>query len=542
MAPPGRQKSEREFCLFGGVFLRPACRAVCRAGRFCAACRSCGGFCARCSGIFLPVCRCLVPGLRAACCFCAWSGLCCRGLLAVCPPCVLCAHFRLVSAVCSPVLCCVRGFSLLSFTFSCLTFASQISFHLSLRPRRASTFFRKESRQRFAKGLGPFEPPFLRPAANLLLFRAAGRLNGPSGRNSPADGETLEKPRSKAQLFKRFCAKGDACALRLLTPFFSLLAGLTALRAAIRRLIRETLEKTKEQSSAFSSVSVRWGCAGAFARRVSSRPQGTGGRISPRPGKQEPCVGLPPEPAACVRDAGKKETRCANCPPQVRPKSQRSRAPAFRAFLCVGDAPGLLPGGFPPGRREQEVGFLPRPGKQKPGVGLAPGTSRVRARRGEERDTVRELPTAGAPEKPKEQSSSFSGVSVRWGTFGPTFYIFMEVWLGLLLGRREQKPSFSLPGKTEAQRGLAPGTSRVRARLGAGTNPVRELPTAGAPEKPKEQSSSFSGVSVRWGCAGAFARRVSSRPQGTGGRISPRPGKQEPCVGLHPEPAACVRD
>ena len=38
--------------------------------------------------------------------------------------------------------------------------------------------------------------------------------------------ETLEKPRSKAQLFKRFCAKGDACALRLLTPFFSLLAGL----------------------------------------------------------------------------------------------------------------------------------------------------------------------------------------------------------------------------------------------------------------------------------------------------------------------------
>ena len=70
-------------------------------------------------------------------------------------------------------------------------------------------------------------------------------------------------------------------------------------------------------------------------------------------------MGLPPEPAACVRDAGKKETRCANCPPQVRPKSQRSRAPAFRAFLCVGDAPGLLPGGFPPGRREQEVGFLP---------------------------------------------------------------------------------------------------------------------------------------------------------------------------------------
>src|SRR5699024_10679168 len=37
----------------------------------------------------------------------------------------------------------------------------------------------------------------------------------------------------------------------------------------------------------------------------------------------------------------------------------------------------------------------PCPGKQEPGVGLAPGTSRVRARRGEERDTVRDLPTAG---------------------------------------------------------------------------------------------------------------------------------------------------
>ena len=91
-APPGRQKSDREFCLFGGFFLRPACRAMWRAGRSCVACRCCGGFCAWHPGIFLPVCRCLVPGLRAACCFCAWSGLCCRGLLAVCPPCALCVR------------------------------------------------------------------------------------------------------------------------------------------------------------------------------------------------------------------------------------------------------------------------------------------------------------------------------------------------------------------------------------------------------------------------------------------------------------------
>ena len=52
----------------------------------------------------------------------------------------------------------VRAFFLLSFAFFRLTFASQISFHLSLRPRRASTFFRKESRQRFARGFAPSNP------------------------------------------------------------------------------------------------------------------------------------------------------------------------------------------------------------------------------------------------------------------------------------------------------------------------------------------------------------------------------------------------
>ena len=76
---------------------------------------------------------------------------------------------------------CVRGCFLLSFAFSCLAFASQNSFHLSLRPRRASTFFRKESRQRFAKGLGPFEPPcgqsFLLPRCwpAYAAFQAANR-------------------------------------------------------------------------------------------------------------------------------------------------------------------------------------------------------------------------------------------------------------------------------------------------------------------------------------------------------------------------------
>ena len=129
--------------------------------------------------------------------------------------------------------------------------------------------------------------------------------------------ETLEKPRSRAQLFKRFCAKGDACALRLLTPFFWLLAGLSGHSAANRRL------------------------------------------------------------------TGK------------RPKSQGAELQLFGRFCALGMRRGFCPAGF--------------------------------------------LPAAG---------------NRRW--------------------------DFSLPGKTEAQRGLAPGTSRVRARLGAGTNPVRDLLGAAA--------------------------------------------------------------
>ena len=96
-------------------------------------------------------------------------------------------------SVCLFYVVCTRIF-LLSFAFSCLAVASQTSFHLSLRPRRASTFFRKESRQRFAKGLGPFEPPFLRPAAVLSFFRAAGRLSGPSAANRRLAGKRLKSP------------------------------------------------------------------------------------------------------------------------------------------------------------------------------------------------------------------------------------------------------------------------------------------------------------------------------------------------------------
>ena len=82
--------------------------------------------------------------------------------------------------------------------------------------------------------------------------RAAGRLSGPSGRKPPAGRETPEKPRSRAQLFGRFCAWGYV-------------------RPHVLR--------------------IHGSLARAFARRVSSRAQGTGAKLFPCPGKQKPCPG-----------------------------------------------------------------------------------------------------------------------------------------------------------------------------------------------------------------------------------------------------------
>ena len=227
---------------------------MCRAGRSCAACRFCAGLCDRCPGVcsllqswrpcvrlaaivsafcgvvFRPTRR--LPLLRPACA--APPGPACRLSAVRRGHRIFCCFFhaqptesssffagvpRLCSRPAGPVACCffadlcahclfacsalfMRVF-LLSFALFCLTFASQKSFHLSLRPRRASTFF-----------------PFLRPAANLLLFRAAGRLNGPSGRNSPADGETLEKAKEQSSAFSSVSVRrGTPAPFRRSPPF-----------------------------------------------------------------------------------------------------------------------------------------------------------------------------------------------------------------------------------------------------------------------------------------------------------------------------------
>ena len=112
----------------------------------------------------------------------------------------------------------------------------------------------------------------------------------------------------------------------------------------------------------------------------------------------------------------------------------------------------------------------------------------------------------GNARKAKGAELSFSGVSVRWGTFGPTFYIFMEVWRGLLSGRfpsghREQGLGF-FPARenrsparathlestacvrgwahTQTRCAICPPQARVRARRRERKDKVRELPGAAA--------------------------------------------------------------
>ena len=121
---------------------------------------------------------CSRPACLAACCFCAWSA--CLVFFRFCEGFHACRLF-------ARSVCCLCGFFLSIFALFCLTSSSQKSFPLSLRPRRASTFFRKESRQRFAKGLRPFEPhsSALRPISPFPALLAG--LSGPSGRKPPAD-------------------------------------------------------------------------------------------------------------------------------------------------------------------------------------------------------------------------------------------------------------------------------------------------------------------------------------------------------------------
>ena len=136
MAPPGRQKSEREFCLFGGVFcarraapcaglavlaLPAAVAAACvpdiSAGAPLPCSRPARRFSAAFTQTFAPVCLACAAAARHALCAPVPS---CFGCLFACSVLVARAFFSY----------------LLSFAFSCLALTSQTSFHLSLKPRR----------------------------------------------------------------------------------------------------------------------------------------------------------------------------------------------------------------------------------------------------------------------------------------------------------------------------------------------------------------------------------------------------------------------
>ena len=138
----------------------------------------------------------------------------------------------------------------------------------------------------------------------------------------------------------------------LISPFFWLLAGLSGHSAANRRLTGKRL-KSQGAKLSFSSVSVRWGRAGAF-----TLPQGT------------------------VAQRGR---TLGNSRGRARRGEEKDRERDL-----PGAAAGFLPAA---GNRRWDFSL---PGKTGAVRGLAPGKNRVRARHGEERDTVRELPGAAA--------------------------------------------------------------------------------------------------------------------------------------------------
>ena len=82
------------------------------------------------------------------------------------------------------------------------------------------------------------------------------------------------------------------------------------------------------------------------------------------------------------RAAGRLNGPLGRKPPTGKGNARKAKeqSSAFQAFLCVGGCAGAF---APPGKTEAQRG-------------LAPGNNRVRARHGEEKDTVRDLLAAGA--------------------------------------------------------------------------------------------------------------------------------------------------
>ena len=220
--------------------------------------------------------------------------------------------------------------------------------------------------------------------------RAAGRLKRPFGPQTAGwQGKRPKSQRSRAQLFGRFCALGNVW------PHI---------------------------------LHIHGSLARAFVRQISFWPQGTGVRLFPRPGKQEPGEGHTPGinhvrarlgaytnpvrdlPAAGVRTAAaqkaasrvtslpaqtalRRDGACANCPAQPRElPGAAARIARRRRANCSPQARAFSP-----------------PGKTEARRGPAPRNNRVRARLSEETNTVRDLLTAGVRRRLRRRARRLSG-------------------------------------------------------------------------------------------------------------------------------------
>ena len=165
----------------------------------------------------------------------------------------------------------------------------------------------------------------------------------------------------------------------ILPPFLSLLAGLSGPSGRKPPADKGNARKAKEQSSAFRAFL----CVGerAAPRFAYSWKFGAGfcqADFLPATGNRSWASCLP----------GKTEARRGRAPGTNRVRARRGERKRQGARLARHSR------GFPPGRREQEVGFLSALRKQKPGAST-PGKNRGRARLGTDTNPVRDLLTAG---------------------------------------------------------------------------------------------------------------------------------------------------
>ena len=255
---------------------------------------------------------------------------------------------------------CAPGFSLWflpSFPL-CLTFSSQISFHLSLKsglgfafcPHPAALFSVSHAASAFVPGPRRWGSDYRLPAMCFIariysfifcLFLPNFFLSKFFSLVAQAATGLYFLPKKSRQRFAVQLRPFEphSCALRPIFSSSALLVGQPGPLAQNRRLGRQRLKSPGAELS-FSSVSVREGNACA----LSITPFLAAGGLA----------------ALRLQIAGWGMAA-------LKPKEQSS---AFRAFLCVGVrlAPrftyswkfsgGLSPGGFLPGRREQEAGFL----------------------------------------------------------------------------------------------------------------------------------------------------------------------------------------